>query len=453
MAGVGKRKQDATTTTIVGVAGRPVAVQIRELTLEVIAGPDAGREMVFAQRQLTVGTNPANGLVLSDPATSRFHFRIRADEQGYRITDAASTNGTAVNGLRVKDGYLEDNCHIELGDTTIAVRFRQDQATIELSADERFGDAIGHSLAMSEVFALARRTAQTQSTVLLLGETGTGKDLIARAIHHESPRARGPFVVLDCGAAAATLIASELFGHVRGAFTGADSDRAGVFERANTGTLFVDEIGELPLELQPKLLRAIDNRSITRVGGTDELPVDVRIIAATNRDLATMIDREEFRSDLYYRLAIVPIEIPPLRDRPEDIPLIAGHLLTEILSGTPAELAALRPHFDDAFAGLKRYRWPGNVRELRNALERAVALADPEELGKGGLARLLELRTTLSRTVGRRPPLQVAREQFDRDYLRDLLNATAGDLGRAAEIAALHPKSLTRLLRRYGIKR
>jgi len=440
-------------TTVIAVAGRPVAVRIREVELEVVSGPDAGNKTTLAKRQLTVGSSPANDLVLSDPATSRFHFRIRADDHGYRILDTGSTNGTLVNGLRVRDGYLEDNCRIDVGSTAIVARFRTDEATIELSSDERFGDAIGRSLVMSEVFAVARRAARTQSTMLLLGETGTGKDVLARAIHDHSPRAKGPFVVFDCGAVSETLIESELFGHVRGAFTSADVDHEGVFERAQGGTLLIDEIGELPPELQPKLLRAIDNRVITRVGGTEEIPVDVRIIAATNRDLWDMVARDEFRSDLFYRLAIVPIEVPPLRDRPEDIPLIAGHLLSEILADSPAELNALRPHFEDAFADLKSYRWPGNVRELRNALERAVAMAEPAELAKDGLARLVELRSTLSRSLGARPPLQVAREQFDRDYLRDLLAATGGNLKRAADIAEVHPKSLARLLRRYGINR
>ncbi len=440
-------------TTIISVSGRPVAVRIREMKLEVVAGPDLGRTATLSHRQLMVGTNPTNGLVLTDPAASRFHFRVRAEGQGYRILDAGSTNGTFVNGLRIRDGFLDDGCQIEAGETTIAVRFRPDETTFELASDERFGAAVGRSIAMSEVFAIARRAARTHSTVLLSGETGTGKDVLARAIHADSPRAAGPFVVFDCGAVAPTLIASELFGHVRGAFTGADTDRPGVFERAHGGTLFLDEIGELPLELQPKLLRAIDNRRITRVGGTADIPIDVRIIAATNRDLTTMIDRDEFRSDLYYRLAILPIEVPPLRERPEDIPLIAGTLLSEILAASPVETTALRPHFEDAFASLKSYRWPGNVRELRNVLERAVALANPAELAKDGLARLVEVRSSLSRTLASRPTLQVAREQFDRDYLRDLLAATNGDIKRAAEVADVHPKSLTRLLRRYAIAR
>ncbi len=446
------RPRPVDATTVVAVGGRPVAVRIREIVLEVTAGPDAGRSAVLSARQLSVGTDPTNDLVLSDPSVSRFHFRVRATSDGYRLLDQRSTNGTFVNGVRVRDGYLSDGARLDAGETSIAVGFRHEETIIELSPDEQFGAAVGSSLAMSEVFAVARRAAQTASTVLLLGETGTGKDVLARAIHQHSPRAAGPFVVFDCGAVAETLVESELFGHVRGAFTGAELDRPGVFERASGGTLFIDEVGELPPALQPKLLRAIDTRVVTPVGGRNEVPVNVRIIAATNRDLRAMVDREEFRSDLYYRLAIVPIEIPPLRERPEDIPLIAGALLQEILAGTGADVSRMRAYFDEAFGALARHRWPGNVRELRNVLERAVALANPAEMVKDGLARLVELRSTLARTMGSRLPLEAARAQFDREYLRDLLAATDGDLRRAAELAQVHPKSLSRLLRRYGVR-
>jgi two-component system, NtrC family, response regulator GlrR len=449
------RSAPRAATTLLSVAGKPVAVKLREIQLEVTGGPDEGTGARLAKRELSVGTDPANDLVLTDPTASRFHFRVRADEVGYRVIDAGSTNGTRVNGVRVRDGFVDDGARIEIGRTAMAVRFRGGETEIELSADEQFGGAVGRSVAMREVFAQARRAARTPSTVLLVGETGTGKDVLARAIHDASPRASAPFVVFDCGAAAETLIESELFGHVKGAFTGAEGDRAGVFERASGGTLFIDEIGELPPALQPKLLRAIENRVVTPVGATSEVPVDVRIIAATHRDLRSMIAEDHFRSDLYFRLAIVTLEIPPLRERPDDIPLIAGALLDAIIGEQRGggDAAGLRPYFDDAFGALARRPWPGNVRELRNAIERAVALADPGELAKGGLAGLVEIRTRLAQGPAARLPLESARAQFDRDYLRELMTAAGGDVGRAADLAQVHPKSLARLLRRYGVQR
>jgi transcriptional regulator with PAS, ATPase and Fis domain len=441
------RKHHAETTSVIQIGNRMV-MRVREIGLEVVAGHDLGTSVTLGGRQLLVGSDPSNDLVLTDPAASRYHFRIRAEPQGYRVIDTRSTNGTFVNGVLLRDGFLEDNARIVVGETTIAVKFRSADDVIEVPAHDQFGAAVGRSPAMSEVFVMARRAARAASTVLLLGETGTGKDVLARAIHEHSPRARGPFVVLDCGATSESLITSELFGHVRGAFTGAESDRAGVFERAHGGTLFIDEVGELPLALQPNLLRAIDGKVVTRVGGTTELGVDVRIIAATNRDLPAMIEQGSFRADLYYRLAIVPIEVPPLRERPEDIPLLGAHILAHILGPAVAELS-----FDEVLASLGSYRWPGNVRELRNVLERALALADPVELRRSADSLLAQVHATIGRALESRQPLAVAREEFDRNYLRELLAATQGDIPRASEIADVHPKSLTRLLRRYGIAR
>ncbi|HUH01453.1 MAG TPA: sigma 54-interacting transcriptional regulator, partial [Kofleriaceae bacterium] len=373
------------TTCVIQVDGRTV-MRVREISLEIVGGVDSGRSVTLGGRQLLVGSDPSNDLVLTDPAASRYHFRIRAEPQGYRILDTRSTNGTFVNGVLVRDGFVDDGARIAVGESTIHVRFRPVEAVVEVPAHDQLGAAVGRSAAMSEVFAMARRAARATSTVLLLGETGTGKDVLARAIHDHGPRNRGPFVVLDCGATSESLITSELFGHVRGAFTGAEADRAGVFERAHGGTLFIDEVGELPLALQPNLLRAIDHKMVTRVGSTEELAFDVRIIAATNRDLPAMIAQGSFRADLYYRLAIVPIEVPPLRERPEDIPLLAAQFLAEMLGPAVAELS-----FDEVLASLASYRWPGNVRELRNVLERALALADPVELRRSADSMLAQV--------------------------------------------------------------
>jgi transcriptional regulator with GAF, ATPase, and Fis domain len=440
-------------TTIIQVAGRDVGVRVRRARLDVTAGPDAGASAVLESRALSAGTHASNDLALTDPTVSRFHFRVQADDAGFRIIDTNSANGTFVDGVRVRDAYLAGGAHIAAGETRIAVQILADEVDIELSEHDRFGGAVGRSVAMRELFAMARRAAGAPMPVLLQGETGTGKDIIARAIHEHSQAAGGPFVVFDAGAVAPTLIESELFGHVRGAYTGADADRPGVFERADGGTLFIDEIGELPLELQPKLLRALETRRITRVGGSKEIAVDARIIAATNRDLRALVDGDAFRSDLYYRLAVIPLEVPPLRERKQDIPLLAGHFLRDLLDHGGRDPAWLIPHLDDAFGSLKSYDWPGNVRELRNVVERAAALADPAELQKDGLSQLVELRASVTRTKKVQLPLEQARAQFDREYLRDALDAAAGDVKRAAEAAGIHPKSLERLIRRYKIPR
>jgi transcriptional regulator with GAF, ATPase, and Fis domain len=438
---------------VITAGGRPVALRIRQLRFEVVEGPDTGAAATLTRRELSVGTHPSNDLVLTDPAVSRFHLRVQAHDRGYRILDASSTNGTRVNGVRVHDGYLPEPARLQVGNTVIAVHGGDQESEIELSADSSFGGAIGTSVRMRELFAAARRVAATDATVLLHGETGTGKEVFARAIHEHSPRAAGPYVVLDCGATPATLIESVLFGHLRGAFTGADADHAGVFARASGGTLFLDEIGELPLALQPKLLRAVEAGVVMPLGGQAEVAVDVRIIAATHRDLRDLVERGDFRADLFYRLAVFPLELPPLRERPEDLPLLAGHFLRELLPAGAADPSWTHAHLEEAFAGLTSYAWPGNLRELRNLIERAVALADPTALAAGALPGLHALRSSVAEAMATPPPLEDARSAFDRQYLRQLLVRAGGDLDQAASLAGIHVKSLARLLRRHGLPR
>jgi DNA-binding NtrC family response regulator len=338
-------------------------------------------------------------------------------------------------------------------DTTIEARASGDETEVPLSARESFGDAVGRSRKMREVFELTRRAAASDLSVLFLGETGTGKDILAKATHDHSARASGPFVAFNCAAAAPTLIESELFGHERGAFTTADRDRAGVFQRANRGTLFLNEIGELPPSLQGKLLHVLDSGMITPVGGQAELQVDVRVLAATNRDLRNMVANGRFRPDLYFRLAVVSIDIPPLRERGEDIPLLVLHFLRQVAARDNRDLAPLLPYLEEHLAALIHYRWPGNVRELRNVVERAAALTDSGELAKARLPHVVEFCSNITRMMSTRPPLDAARKQFDREYLQDVLTATQGDIERAATIAHIHPNSLKRLLRRYEMSR
>jgi transcriptional regulator with GAF, ATPase, and Fis domain len=259
--------------------------------------------------------------------------------------------------------------------------------------------------------------------------------------------------VVNCGAISPELIESELFGHEKGAFTGATAQRRGAFEVAHGGTLFLDEIGELPLALQPKLLRALEAGVVMPLGAGSELPVDVRIVAATHRDLRDMVERGQFRADLYYRLAVLPLELPPLRERREDLPLLAGHFLRELLPPGIGDPGWTPAHLAEAFAGLAGHDWPGNLRELRNLIERAVAMTDPAALAAGTLPQLLSLRSSIAEAMASPPPLEDARAGFDRQYLRQLLVRSGGDLSRAAAIAGIHVKSLERLLRRHGLPR
>ncbi len=429
-----------------------LTLRFRKVVLEVHRGPNAGLSAPLKGRQLTVGSHPSNDLVLSDPAVSRFHFRIIASERGYRIIDDTSTNGTLVNALAVRDAFLAVGTQIQAGNTLIVLRAGEGDTEVAISTESHFGGAVGASTAMREAFALARRAAASRATILLRGETGTGKDLLARAIHESSARAAAPFVVFDCAAIPANLIESALFGHIRGAFTGADRDHQGVFRASNGGTLFLDELGELPLELQPKLLRVLENGEVTPLGSTTPVRVDTRIVAATHRDLREMVSNDQFRPDLYYRLAVLPIEIPPLRERREDIGPLVTHFLSQMVDrGTPV-FQRMEQRLANAISAAPNYSWPGNVRELRNVVERALALAEAEPD-----STVIPIRDSHSEmgsaTLRGRLPLGLAREQFDREYLRELLTRTSGDIKQAAEIAEIHPKSLARLLRRYKINR
>ncbi|MEZ4404834.1 MAG: sigma 54-interacting transcriptional regulator [Kofleriaceae bacterium] len=437
-------------TTFVGPDG-VVRVRYQALQATVVRGHSQGATVAIGADEVGLGSHPSNVLALDDPRVSRFHARLVRDARGLRVVDLDSANGTRVGGVVVRDVYVADGMVVELGDSAVQLTASGGDAEEELPAIDHFGELLGRSVAMQRVFAMARRAAAATATVLLLGETGTGKDLLARAIHATGPRTGRPFVVFDCGAVAPTLVEAALFGHVRGAFTGADHDRPGVFELAHGGTLFLDEIGELPLALQPKLLRALETGTIQRLGAPGPTAVDVRIMAATHRDLRAEVDAERFRADLYYRLAVVAIELPPLRERPDDVPLLAAHFARAVLARTGGDLTWLLPHLEDAFGHLRRQPWPGNARELRNAVERAIALADPSALGGDPLGRLVELRGALRRTRTRLP-LEAARAEFDRGYLRELVADAGGDLRAAAEAAGVHPKSLERLLRRYQLR-
>jgi DNA-binding NtrC family response regulator len=424
---------------------------IPAIELVVIDGPSRGARARVKDGFARVGSAPGSDLSLSDFTVSRVHCEIRVQPGGIEIKDCGSTNGTFVEGVNIRDAEVQTGAVVRVGRSVFRIEAVGGNSVVPISDRDSFGELVGASLEMRQVYAILERVAATNATLLIGGETGTGKDVAARSLHAASPRASGPFVPVDCGAIPENLFESELFGHVRGAFSGAVSDRQGVFEEAHGGTLFLDEVGEMPLSVQSKLLRAIETRSVRRVGGNTERPVDVRIVAATNRPLAVCANQGTFREDLYYRLAVVEVTLPPLRARTEDIPRLAAHFFRRF-AGTTAPLP-------DAFvAMLLRRSWRGNVRELRNFIERSVSLGsihDAQGQAAPGDA-LASLPSTVESLVPLHLPLKDARQawtsSFESVYVRSMLKKTGGNLTHAAELAGVNRRFMQRLLGRLGIR-
>jgi transcriptional regulator with GAF, ATPase, and Fis domain len=350
----------------------PVLV-LRSAVLRAVSGPDQGTGCPMALQRVRAGTAPDNALVLTDPLVSRYHLEVRVQDRGYLVLDLGSTNGTYFRGARIREAELSVGSEVRLGSTVLRLE-PGEVSTEEVTGEKAFGGLVGLSPPMQRVYGLLVAVAPTDATVLIEGETGTGKELVAQQIHRQSPRRERSFCVLDCGSLPVGLIESELFGHERGAFTGAVSEREGVFEKCRGGTVFLDEIGELPLEFQTRLLRVLDERTVKRIGSNERRRVDVRLVAATNRNLAHEVREGRFRQDLFYRLAVVRIVLPPLRKRREDIPLLARHFLHHTGCVDPQDVLTA-----DVMKVLVSRRWPGNVRELRNVIERAVVLSDGAE--------------------------------------------------------------------------
>jgi two-component system response regulator AtoC len=312
------------------------------------------------------------------------------------------------------------------------------------ATEDTYGIVVGRSPAMVEVYKTVARVAPSRSTVLIEGESGTGKELIAAALHRHSGRATSRFVAVDCGSLTDTLLESELFGYVRGAFTGAVGEKKGLFEEASGGTIFLDEIGDIGAPMQAKLLRVLQEYEIKRVGGQEWIKVDVRVVAATNRNLEQLVQRGSFREDLFYRLKVVTITLPPLRERREDIPLLAEYFVRRYAERNDKHISHLT---DEAMVLLMDYPWPGNIRELEHCIERAVALASGAVLTPEDLAS--ELRSTLEATLHRDSPTL---EEVKRRYLEHVLAETGGNISRAATILGVDRRSLYRMLRRYGLR-
>ena len=455
------KKEVESKTQIIKMDEGSANISLRKCQLSIVDGPDKGKKYSLVKTSTKVGKKENNDFIVADTTVSRNHIEIEYTSDSFLLRDLDSTNGTYVNGTRVKESYLVPGDRIRLGNTTLEFVAFEEKVKIEPSEKEIFGMMVGKSLKMRQIFGILEKISPTLATCIIEGETGTGKELVARAIHENSPRKNKPFVVFDCSSVAPNLIESELFGHEKGSFTGAIKSRRGAFEEANGGTIFLDEIGELTLDLQPKLLRALESREIRRVGASLQSSIDVRVICATNRNLRKEVAEGRFREDLYYRLSVVKILLPSLRERPEDISLIVEKfLLNGKFNKTPEGTLRITKVTDDALKALQRYQWPGNVRELQNIVERAAATAEKDEITKENIDFVF---SELEREEERTEKLQVIKdvpfkeakqkivEVFERDYLIDLLRRNNYNLSKAAREAGIDRKHIRNLLKKYGI--
>lgn len=448
---------------------RPTMRRLRKAKLLVAEGPDKGKEVMIGKVKVYAGRSPVNDLVLTDKAISGTHFEITADEGGYLLRDAGSTNGVEYAGVRIKEIYLKPGCKFTAGSSTFVFQPSDDVVEIPLSDSDRFGTVIGRSVLMREVFATLEKVAPSDLTVLIDGDTGTGKERIARSVHEMSRRRARPFVVLDCSSIPRELMESTVFGHEKGSFTGAVSAHKGAFEQAHGGTIFMDEIGELDPTLQPKLLRVLENREIKRVGGDRTIRVDVRVVAATNRDIRQMVADGGFREDLYFRLSVIQLHLPPLRKRKADIPLLLNHFLEQIDPSGRFTLA------NDALDLLMAHPWPGNVRELKNVMERATSLCDGDLIERSDLHLQEALfsgadRRSSTGSVETRPEVEAGQtvliadlnntykgakqellDQFERQYVGKVYEEHGGNISKAARTAGLTRYHLRELLKKHGV--
>ncbi len=417
--------------------------------LLIVKGPERGESIAIGDLAMTIGSGPGNEVLLTDPTISRRHLVIEPRPEGVVLRDLGSTNGSFVQGARFQELTLGFGTEVTIGQTTLKYVPQEETLDVAPSDEETFGALAGRDPKLRKLFRLLADVAQSEATVLIEGETGTGKELFAEEIHRHSPRKAGPFIVFDCGAVPKELIESALFGHMRGAFTGAVSDRPGAFEEAHGGTLFLDEIGELAPEVQPSLLRALDKHAVRRVGATTYNQVSVRVVAATNRNLRAEIAAKQFREDLYYRLAVVRMTVPPLRERLEDIPLLVERFTKQMAGGRNLDVAR------EALDRLRAHAWPGNVRELRNVIERACALSHGahleideafDEKSAGPSAGSVDIELPFKEAKAR------VIDSFEREYIRAQLKRHDGNLSAAARAAEVDRKHFRELLRKHGLR-
>ncbi|NUP12067.1 MAG: sigma 54-interacting transcriptional regulator [Polyangiaceae bacterium] len=429
-------------------ATRSSALQwfVRKGTLTV-----AGRPPVRVNVEpILLGRDPSCQLVIDDPEVSSIHCEVRADGQGVVVKDLGSRNGTFVGSVRVREAVLTSACSLQLGSTRVSFEPVEKKERVDVGFDDSFGPLVGSSPRMRHLFRLLGEIAPTDLSILIQGETGCGKELVAHAVHEKSARAKGPFIVVDCGSIPGPLAESLLFGHEKGAFTGANDRRAGAFHEANKGTIFLDELGELPVELQPKLLRALSEKQVKRVGSQHYEPVDVRVIAATRRDLGQAMNAGRFRSDLFFRIAQVRVEMPPLRERREDIAVLVRAVCARIDRADRADDVV-----ELVTSTLAQHDWPGNVRELVNVTSVAASLPR----GAESLGELLPLErgsasadvADFSTPYGEAKRSAVA--AFEAKYFGDLFRATSGNVSEMARRSGMERHHIRPFLRKLGLQK
>lgn len=403
-----------------------------------ITSPDQPiTKKTVSSKSITIGQHASCDLPVADKFISRRHCRIVSDGKSLRLIDLASTNGTFVEDIKITKVIIPPQGVFRVGKSTISYKRLTATEKIKPGKEDRLGSMIGTSRAMREVFTLIKRAAQSDATVAIIGETGTGKELCAHEIHASSLRKKGPFVAINCGAVPPDIIESQLFGHERGAFTGALERSIGLFEQANGGTIFLDEIGEMPLDLQTRLLRVIESNTIRRLGGRDEIEIDARIICATNRNLRRMVEDGRFRDDLFYRIYILPIDLPALRDRMEELPVLTEHILKEI-AGKDRNVVLT----DGALKKLARHDWPGNVRELKNTLMRAI-VSNPGDIMDERNIDPVPLKTT-----------SCDGKEFqdnERSFLESSLVDNNYNISKTAKKLSLARTTLQNKIKKYGI--
>ena len=453
-------------TKISYLNGKPTSIHLRRCKF-VTHGQSEARDWVFEQGEIGIGAMEENDIVINDDTVSRYHCQVGQEKDAYVVKDLGSTNGTFVNGVRIREAFLSPGCLVRLGNSELIFQPLDEEIQIVPSQDDRCGDIIGTNVKMREIFGILEKIAPTNATVVIEGETGTGKEVVAQTIHKLSHRSKKPFVVFDCGAVPESLIESELFGHEKGSFTGAIMTRQGLFEMAQGGTIFLDELGEFSLELQPKLLRVLEQREVRRVGSAKPMGIDVRVIAATNRTLEEEMRAGRFREDLFYRLSVVRIFLPPLRERTEDIPLLVRHFLQNSTFNRDRDgNLKLRSITRSALDAMSRYEWPGNIRELVNIVERACSLADGDCIDSHDLPDYISGATSnsveeMSASEQVDPQALVektfkdAKEEwltaFEKDYIIALLSKNGGNISHAAREADIDRKYFRKLMKKYDI--